>query len=199
MRDIINLYGSCTIAPLLLLGLYWAFWPGLMFVVTRTFEHRKVWLGKGQSRMFFPGDFMLGVAVISFVGMHYKNPVWDMVYSDKYWKVTAAIFFVLAMIIRTIDTKRYPVRSKYSPSKIAHDVCGYFVSFWLIAALGLPEIIWTIQHPECFEAAKTNWMIFFVAAAFFVAMTVWDVTHPATFDDLMKMHPQDWGRKKTEA
>lgn len=178
--------------PYLLLALYWLFWPGTMFVVAAVFESRKVHLGKGQSRMFMPGDFMLGIAVVTFIRLHADNPVRFEhidVYGGAYWLLTGIVFAVLAFVIHQIDIARYPVGSKYSPTKIAHDVCGYFISFWLIAGLGLPQIIFTIQHPETFKPNLDLWGVFFFAAGFFILMTIYDLTHPATQADLLLMHP----------
>jgi hypothetical protein len=184
--------------PLIMLILFWVFWPGGMFIVARLVERRSVYLGKGQSRMFFPGDFMLGLAVINFIGMYAKidsdlGPTIKAVYSWKYWALTAAIHLVLAILIRIPDCKRYPKYSANSPTKLAHDFSGYFVCFWLIASLGLPRIAWAIKYS--FASAKGHWIIFAFAAAFFISMTVYDLTHPASDADLLLMHPEF--RRKT--
>lgn len=163
-----------------------------MFAVAAIFESRKVYLGKGQSRMFFPGDFMLGIAVVMFIGMHAKNPIENVIiYLPFYWMAGAILHALIALVIRKVDVARYPKRSRNSPTKIAHDFCGYFVCTWLIAALGLPQLLWCIKTSS-FAKSSMEWIIFAIASAFFIAMTIWDITHPATSQDLLLMHPDDY-------
>lgn len=195
MKAILDFYVENHWHPVLLLVLYWLFWPGLMFAVAAIFESRMVYLGKGQSRMFMPGDFMLSVTFVTFLGLHTRNPVHFEgidVYGSAYWLVTCVICAVLGFIIRQIDIQRCPQGSIYSPTKLAHDISGYFISLWLIAGLGLPQIVFTIQHPETFAPCKDLWTVFFLAAGFFVLMAIWDIARPVTLTDQLLRHPVEW-------
>ena len=194
LQDLIDFYSANSLNPFIMILAFWLFWPGLMFITAAILESRRVHLGKGQSRMFMPGDFMLGIGVVNFIGMNAHDPIQWSFYNDRrYWAITAIVFFVLAMIIRRIDTKRYPKRSANSPTKWAHDLAGYFVCFWLLSALGVPRIVWALKDINRAEVfTGNNWINFFAIAAFFVLMTLWDVTHPASDADLLKMHPSDW-------
>ena len=190
LQALFDFYQSNEANPFILLAIYWLFWPGTMFWTAAILESRKVHLGKGQSRMFFPGDFMLGIGVISFIGINAKSGIdWEFLHSKNYWLATGAYFFVQALVIRLIDVKRYPKGSKNSPTKLAHDICGYWCCFWWNAALGIPAIAWAIKHPDTMKNCSTEWTAFACAALFFIAMTIYDLTHPATEEDLVLMHP----------
>lgn len=187
-----DFYLANTINPVLMILIYWLFWPGLMFLVAAVFESRKVHLGKGQSRMFFPGDFMLGIIIVMIIGMHAKNPVgYIAIHLPFYWMAGAIFHGLIAFAIRTLDIARYPPGSRNSPTKLIHDFCGYFFCAWLIAGLGLPQLSWCIKTSS-FTSCATEWIIFIIAAAFFIAMTIWDITHPATRRDLLLMHPDKY-------
>ena len=178
--------------PLIMILCFWAFWPGLMFVVAAVFESRKVYLGKGQSRMFFPGDFMLGIGVVMLIGINAKyNVDWAFFHNKYYWIITAIVHLAIAIAIRTPDIARYPKGSRNSPTKIAHDFCGYFVCFWLLASIGLPQLFWAFCAGGFAVCAK-EWIVFAFAAAFFIAMTIWDVTHMPTRETLLLMHPDKY-------
>ena len=163
-----------------------------MFIVAAIFESRRVYLGKGQSRMFFPGDFALGIGVVMLIGMNARYRVdWSFFHDKFYWITTAIIHFVIAMVIRMPDIARYPKGSRNSPTKIAHDFCGYFVCFWLLVAIGLPQLIWAICRGGFAICAK-EWIIFALAAAFFIVMTVWDIAHLPSSEALLLMHPDKY-------
>ena len=202
LHSVMEFYKTAADHPLLMTVLFWLFWPGGMFIVAHLIEHRKVHLGKGQSRMFFPGDFTLGVGTISFIGIHAKSPVgYEWVYGSHYWEITAIFFFVVMVVFRHFDIARYEKHCKNTPTKLAHDFAGYFVCAWLLIGLGLPQLIWSFSH-WTFSDAPTEWAIFAGCAAFFIAMTIWDLTHPATADDLLKMHPPylyPWQRARVES
>lgn len=187
-----NLYLASPINPVLMIIVYWIFWPGTMFIVAAVFESRKVYLGKGQSRMFFPGDLTLGVAIVMFIGMHAKNPIESAIFhSPIYWIVGGIFHAFLAFMIRIPDIKHYPLKSRNSPTKIAHDFCGYFICAWMMAALGIPQLIWCVKTSS-FGNCITEWVIFMVVAAFFLAMGIWDATYHVTSRDLLLRHPDKY-------
>ncbi len=191
MRFFLELYGKIGPVPLVLL--FWLlFWPGQMFWTAIFIEKRFPYLGKGQSRMFWPGDFALGAAAVAFLGMYVKNPIpIRSLLETRYWLATGLLHLVLMLVIRKIDVgaHEYPKESANSPTKIAHDFCGFFVCFWVIASLGLPRLAYLIAHPSTFAANLNDWVTFFLCAVFFILMTLYDITHPATKEDCLKMHP----------
>ncbi len=178
LQAVCEFYSKSRFHPIIMVLLYWAFWPGLMFVVAWVFESRTVYLGSGQSRMFFPGDFVFGIGIVAFIGMYAKNPVWDFAYTARYWLIMAVLHIILALLMRHGDVMQYPIDSRNSPTKIIHDFCGYFVCFWLPTTLGLPQLIWLIKNPESFEKTKGNWFVFAGCALFFISILIWDLTHP---------------------
>lgn len=181
-----------TLGPLVLLLIYWGIWPGLMFAVAGIFESRPVYLGKGQSRMFWPGDFMLGLVFVMVIGLHAKNPIaWSFCHSAWYYLLTALVHAIIAWFGRIPDGKRYPVGSRNSPTKIAHDFCGYFLSAWLLTSFGIPQIVWSIKTTS-FSKCAFEWTVIAVAAVFFLAMTAWDITHPPTSEERLLMHPDKY-------
>jgi len=179
--------------PMVVAPIFWLFWPGGMFFTAHFIEHRKVYLGKGQSRMFFPGDFMLGIAISNFLAMYSVEDFRGM--TPKYWATTAIVHAIIALIMHIVDISRYPKWSKHTPTKLAHDFAGYFVSFWLIASLGLPKIRQAISS-RSLGNHKANWYCLAGASLFFVCMTIYDLSHPATQKELLLMHPPYYGRQK---
>jgi hypothetical protein len=189
-----DFYKSAPWHPFVMLCAFWLFWPGAMFYVAHILEGRKVYLGKGQSRMFFPGDFMLGVGTIAFIGIHAKSPVgYDWVYTKGYAATTCVFFFVIMAVFRHFDTKRYKPRAKNSPTKLAHDLSGYWICAWTVLGLGVPQLIWTLSgRMELIKKAPTEWKAFLFAGLFFLAMTLFDITHMPGEAELELMHPSDY-------
>jgi hypothetical protein len=201
LERICDFYKSAPWHPILMVLIFWIFWPGAMFYTAHILEGRKVYLGKGQSRMFFPGDFMLGVGTVAFIGIHTKSPVgWSWVYSKGYAISTCIFFFVVMAVFRHFDTKRYKKRAKNSPTKLAHDLSGYWICAWTVLGLGIPQIVWTLPRMELIQKAPTEWKVFLFAGLFFLAMTIYDITHMPGEEELDKMHPSDyllpWQRKR---
>ena len=171
----------------------WLIWPGAMFASAAIFESRKVYLGPGQSVMFFPGDLALGICIVMVVGMHALNPVgWTQVYQPLYWTVTGILCAGNAYVIHIPDAGRYKdPRSRTSPTKLTHDFFGYFICPWVLAAGGIPELIWSIET-KSFSTCWYEWAIFCVAAAFLIGMAVIDITHPPTDEERLLMHPAEY-------
>lgn len=164
----------------------WLFWPGTMFVVAYLGEHRKVHIGKGQSRTFFPGDFTLGFDVVILLklsaNMHIE-------YANGYLVKMAAVAAVFAIIARKIDIQQYSdPRSTTSPTKIAHDVCGFFIFAWAIGSLGFRVISKAIEE-KSFMQYPALWGMLAFSIAFFASMIVVDIIRRPNPD---LMHPADW-------
>lgn len=169
MSFLTEFYLSKPYNPAILVLLYWLFWPGIFFVVAPIFESHPVYLGKGQSRQFFPGDFALGAAIIMLIGLYAKNPAG---YAELY-------------------ISRYPLRSRNSPTKITHDFCGYFICGWLLIWYGIPELIWCIQTAS-FGLTPVEWIVVGASVVLYISMMVVDASRKFTREDLLKMHPDDW-------
>ena len=192
MSFLTEFYLSKPYNPIIMVLIFWLFWPGVFFVVAPIFESHPVYLGKGQSRQFFPGDFALGAAIVAVVGMFAKNPAGFLNFGSlRYAFATAAIQFVLVLFARIPDCARYPARSRNSPTKITHDFCGYFVCGWLLIWYGIPELAWCLKN-DSFGKSMVEWTILVIATAFYAATMVWDNTHRPTREDLIRMHPDNW-------
>ena len=179
--------------PIIMLLICWLFWPGSMFFSAAVFESRKVYLGKGQSRMFFPGDFFLGVTIIAIVGAIAKNPVgWAQVDKPIYWLATGIFHAVIAVAVHIPDAGRYKaVGSRTSPTKLTHDFFGYFICPWLMASRGLPELFWCVKNLD-FSKSPVEWIVILVSFSTFMGLTVYDIKHPPTDEQRLLMHPDNW-------
>lgn len=192
MSFLTEFYLSKPYNPAILVLLYWLFWPGIFFVVAPIFESHPVYLGKGQSRQFFPGDFALGSAIIMLIGLYAKNPAgYAELYISRYPFASALIQAIIVLFARIPDCARYPLRSRSSPTKITHDFCGYFVCGWLLIWYGIPELIWCIQTAS-FGLTPVEWIVIGASAVLYISMMVVDASHKFTREDLLKMHPDDW-------
>ena len=146
----------------------WLFWPGTMFIVAIKCEHRQVHIGKGQSRTFFPGDLTLG---FDFVVLLTLSALLQIEYTNDYLTITAIIAAIFAVLAWAIDIQQYQDRrSIASPTKIAHDICGFFVCAWAIGSLAFRVIVKSIeeqsfnQYPGCEKEGL--WFIYFLEIDF---------------------------------
>ncbi|MBQ6605612.1 hypothetical protein IJH66_01365 [Candidatus Saccharibacteria bacterium] len=172
---------------------YWLIWPGLMFLVAAIFESRAVYLGKGQSRMFFPGDFFLGVWIITFMVMDARYPVQlDWAFTPTYWLIVAAVFIVVMIGVRIPDSNRYPVRSANSPTKLTHDFIGYFLSPFLISGFGVPQLVYPFVNFDHLKLTWKLWALVFGCFAVFLGLIIYDCSNPPTKIDMLRRHPDDW-------
>ena len=193
MDSFINYYAAGDSHPFIMLIVFWLFWPGLAFIVAPIFESHKVYLGKGQSRLFFPGDFLLGIMTISLVGLCARNRIgWGFFHSVDYWYALNAVMFILAGIGRSIDVQRYPKGSRESPTKFVHDFCGYYLCSFFIIGLGVPQIAWTIANPATFMPNIGLWRIFIMALLVFGLLGLHDITHLPTPEQLLLRHPDKY-------
>lgn len=193
MDSFINFYLAGDSHPFIMLAIFWLFWPGLAFIVAPIFESHKVYLGKGQSRLFFPGDFLLGVMVISLIGLCAHNPIgWSFFHETDYWYFMFLGFFLIVGVLRHADTQRYPVGSRNSPTKLIHDFCGYYICSVLIIGFGIPQIVWTIANPATFMPNINLWRIFILALLVFGLLGLHDITHLPTKEQLLLRHPDKY-------
>ncbi|MBR5669669.1 hypothetical protein IKX12_01145 [Candidatus Saccharibacteria bacterium] len=193
MSFLTEFYLSNPYNPIIMLLICWLFWPGSMFFSAAVFESRKVYLGKGQSRMFFPGDFFLGVTIVAIIGANAKNPVgWTQVDEPIYWLATGILCAAIAVAVHIPDAGRYKaVGSRTSPTKLTHDFFGYFICPWLMASRGLPELFWCVETLD-FSKSPVEWIVILVSFSSFMAFTVYDIKHPPTDEQRLLMHPDKY-------
>ena len=172
----------------------WSFWPGAMLLAGPIFESRIVPIGKHQSKAFMPGDLTLSIMFVSLLNIHERT------YQDKNWwgyspilyTGVFAIMALVALILRANDVANYPnKRSAMSPTKIMHDVVGYYFIPAVLAALGLPQLIDCII---CGDIAQnlTSWLVFGTALFLYTACVIYDAIRPATAEDIKLRHPPNW-------
>lgn len=194
----------------------WAIWPGTLWIVGWILESRTVPLWKWQSRALFPGDLMLGVMATSIVGMYSKpvvsgGIVWRWINSPFWWMLIAVLAATFAVVLQHREAPYYeePVRprrsrAKWSPTKVWHDIVGYFVSPMVLAGFAFPRLATIIAKLTCPSAVSEDvdftvaeWIVFFAALAFYgFCAIVWDPKKYPTEDirrkAAKKRHPDDW-------
>ena len=139
-----------------------------------------------------PGDLMLGVAFSMIIGLRAQDPVpWDFCYQVWYFVATAIGCAIIAVAVRIPDGMRYPKGSRNSPTKITHDFCGYFVSQWVLASLGIPQLVWAIMDAG-FAKCTFEWIMIASATVFFLVMLTWDILNPPTKEERLLMHPDKY-------
>lgn len=170
--------GLYNLPPIIVLLVGWALTPGGMFLAALIGESRILYLGRGQSRMFFPGDLGLGIVLMA-------------VARSPQSTLRPGIAIVLAMLVlltcRHFDGRRYRTRSNRSPTKIYHDLVGYLLMTFLISAKGLPYL-WNAISTWSWD---TNWLLVLLGGGVWLGGAAWDAMHPH-WADFYRRHPDDW-------
>ena len=161
-------------------------WPGGFFVIGIVFESRLIPLWKGQSKAFFPGDLALIVALVTIIGLDVKVPRWAETPLWGYFTMITVL--MIAIIIRRNDISNYPARAGRSPTKIVHDIVGYFYIPWLMSMIGIPKLI---ESPP-WNKPTVGWVVFWLALLFYFGCVFYDVANPATPADIKIRHPENW-------
>ena len=94
------------------------------------------------------------------------------------------MFFVF-LLVRKGDIANYPERSGNSPTKLTHDIVGYFIIPTVLIGLGLPKL------PNLF-ADWQNWLVFLGAIIFYILCVAYDAKKGFTPEDVIARHPPDW-------
>lgn len=191
--DINNFCGAEKWHPVLLLLIIWAIYPGTMFLAAWIGESRRLPLGKGQSKMFFPGDLLLGVGIVLLTKI---DAVVLMTWSERtqsaFGMVVSFATFLFAVRERVLERDAYDPRSIKSPTKFVHDLMGFFLAPWILLMQGLPALwnLFTVQG----ALAQTwqYWLGFLAATAGFILCMYYDAKHPATEEEIYLRHPYDW-------
>ncbi|MBO4812951.1 hypothetical protein J5491_02260 [Candidatus Saccharibacteria bacterium] len=177
----------------LLILISWLIWPGMMFLVGWVGESRLIPVGEHQSMAFLPGDLSLGVMAIELLRLHertYDNPNW-WGYDPAFWMfVTMAVAMVVLAFVIEADQKNYPPRASLSPTKITHDVVGYWLIPTLLFGLGLPQLVDGIRFG--IGGSWPIWLEFTMALSFYIACVVNDCLKGATEEDIAIRHPANW-------
>lgn len=186
IKKLVTIYSSGISGKFAILFVWWLLWPGLMFVVGLIGESRLVPIGKSQSKAFWPGDFAFGVAFVALVGLHAKpSASWG--YSPLFWVPLALAMFFVFLFVRKGDIANYPKRSGNSPTKLTHDIVGYFIIPTVLLGLGLPKLL--SRHPF---TDWQNWLVFLGAIAFYIFCVAYDAKKGFTPECVIARHPPDW-------
>ena len=189
---LVEYYHKTPYNKLKMLGLLLLFWPGLMFVVGFIGESRLVPIFEHQSRAFFPGDLSLPIILLALFSLHRRT------YQRKGWWGYFPAFFALvfltmipiALFFRYLDSAHYPNIAMYSPTKIVHDVIGYYLYPAILIVVGFPQLVDCIFKKD--RSSMVNWIVFFLGLAFYFVCTFIDMAHPATEADVIARHPVNW-------
>ncbi|MBO7718253.1 hypothetical protein J6S37_02030 [Candidatus Saccharibacteria bacterium] len=184
-----DFYAAATINKYLMVVMFWIFWPGLFFVVAVIFESRKAPLWRHQAKAFIPGDFAFGVAFTALVGLHTTRSSDDYCYNNIYWIILIMAFVVIFLLFGNQDSKSYPQRAAFSPTKVFHDVVGYFLIPVMLAGLGAKKL------GDYFIVSRygaENWMVFGFAIIFYLICVLYDEKKGFTEEDIKARHIEDW-------
>lgn len=187
-----NYYGEGILSRFVLVLVSWLVWPGLMFAVGLVFESRVVPIGKGQSKMFFPGDLAIGIILVGIISMYDKTGTYiPMVDSPYWWIVVVVVMAVVAIRARKGDAISYPPRAARSPTKITHDVMGYFLSPVLMIGLGIPQL-GMLEEEGVFAATRLGWLAVAMGVVLYLFCTALDLITFYDSNDIASRHPEDW-------
>lgn len=196
LTNLVNFYQSTSYNWIIMLLISWMLWPGLMFLIGAIGESRLVPIWDHQSRAFFPGDMVFGVLFIALIAMFSRAQS-----DDSLSKVPTgitnvccciAILFVIVVLIPYLyrDGLNYPIRARYSPTKITHDLVGYIILPTILLFLTFLQIY--IQMELVKGIYLREWLIAVAAIAFYVICVAVDIKQGWTDLDVMMRHPENW-------
>ena len=184
---LINFYIAAPINKFLMVGLFWLIWPGLMFLVGLVGESRLVPVWKHQSKVFIPGEFFLGTALVAELGMwKVRMSIW----SDDLgmWVIIISmVTLILFPALRNRDVVNYPPRAIKSPTKITHDIVGYILIPIAMIGLGVPYIPLIFMRDNW-----ANWVVFLASMVGYSVCVAIDCKNGFTPEDTQARHPSDW-------
>ena len=191
IRNLVELLLSFPYNKMGMLFVLWLIWPGTMFVVGFIGESRIVPIGERQSKAFFPGDLSLAVMFLALLSLHTRT------YQDAEWwgyDPILVMVIVIAMsgfatIGREIDLRHYPTRAGYSPTKITHDLFGYWLIPSVLLILGLPQLVDLMTGTE---ESLLSWVVFMAALLFYLLCVAMDFKKGTTVADINARHTENW-------
>ncbi len=193
----------------------WLIWPGSMFLVGWIGESRLVPIRRHQSKAFLPGDFAFGVMAIAFIEIYNTivpqtgtELLKDHANSAFLWGVVLFFTTGIGIHLRLREEESYDPRAWNGPTKITHDIVGYFMIptilvglLWIalgtmsryleIAYKATPEAAWR-NYSALWQASWPYWIVILLAAIFYVGCRIYDIRRPATPEDIAVRHPADW-------
>ncbi|MBQ3292727.1 hypothetical protein IJG93_00240 [Candidatus Saccharibacteria bacterium] len=191
LKILIGFYNSAEYNWLILLLLSWLIWPGMMLLVGIIFESRLVPVWKHQAKAFLPGDLAFGVIFVSLVSMYAKSGLDFPMYNIWFgWLVLTVLDLAVFLPIRKIDVANYPPRARRSPTKMVHDLIGYFFIPILLAYFGLMQVL--IQSSFIKRLFLMEWLCIGAGGLFYLACLIADLTAGCTAEDVELRHPEDW-------
>ena len=189
---IIN-YCSTPSHALLTLFVLWLVWPGLMFLVGVLFESRLIPIGRGQSWAFFPGDFSLGVMTTALLLMYANTGTDILLVGSAYWWIPVIVVLgVIAIFWHRNDVSFYSPRAGRSPTKVLHNLVGYFCFPVILVGLGVPQVVHIFTGGGISSKTLYCWVVFVAALAFYLVCVLHDVISPPSAKDINRRHPDDW-------
>lgn len=79
-----------------------------------------------------------------------------------------------------------------SPSKIAHDVCGYYLIPALLVGLGAPQLF-ILRRKGVFAATRVAWLVAAICLSTYVVCAIHDARHPPEAEAVLKRrHTYEW-------
>ena len=171
----------------------WAIWPGSFFLVALIGESRVSSLWKNQSKAFFPGDLTLPVMWIVMLRLNFGEnmligPLTLIISLIALIIVEFVIFYVMDRVA-TEDQKNYPDRSEDSPTKIYHDLIGYYIFPMSIAPHCIFYVASLVEN-RVWPSWSLLWVV--VPLIFYVLCVMYDMRKGFTTEDLEARHPSDW-------
>lgn len=193
LDSLARFYGEGFLNRFLLLIVFWIIWPGLMFVVGIIGESREVPLIKRQSRAFFPGDLSIGLILVALISMYAKTGTTDipMLTSPYWWLPLIVVVVVAGWRWRKGDVANYPERARRSPTKISHDIIGYFIAPIILIGLGIPQIC-MLDTEGVFTATRLGWLVVAMSLVLYLFCVALDIINYADLSDIYARHPDDW-------
>ena len=161
------------------------FWPGSFFITGIIFESRIIPIDRRQSMLFWPGDLTIvplfaWLLKIRRVGDY---PEWGN--HIVWWIFVALAMLVVALLLRKNDIKNYPPRSGNSPTKILHDVIGYFIIPTMLIGIGIPDLMMLTKF-------VIPWLSVFYLLFMFIGCGIMDKVYGFAPEDVIARHPEDW-------
>lgn len=166
-------------------------WYGAMLLIGIVFESRLVPMLKLQSRAFFPGDIALGVMFLALWREYYE---YNAHFPGYWWAVSIPLTMGLCIFnvwLLKKDRAYYPKRAANSPTKLWHDIAGFFVIEIVIVNSALLLLIEVIRGSQSF-GSTIDPIMFVIALVFYESCDIWDFTHPATRNQVNARHTADW-------
>ena len=175
----------------------WLIWPGLMFLVGWIFESRMVPVFKNQSMAFLPGDFVFELMYVALALFYVEateiNPNIINAIQNPGWVALSALFaFFIFLPLRRRDRGAYPKRAFYSPTKLCHDICGYYFIPFMLIWLEYPAISYIVRDEMI--RGQSWWLVGIIAVCWFIygACVIHDMHDIFLASYAPYMHPENW-------